>query len=318
MSNIKSTCNAWPYPRHSRFERMLRKAARRWFESHDYDTHARKPYMLARFDLWRQNIILDEVSEYIQGESEKNREQGTCYPLHKYLHHGLSSQAMLFNLVGPLIVRKDLEPLRDIFTESGIMWPGNNCRAEFEYDDRNMFNEVTGQPTSIDLVINDASGRPRIFIEGKLVERDFGSCSLYTSGDCNGMNPAKDPTRCYLDFIGRTYWKLMKRHGLLAGPILSDSTCIMANHYQFFRELLFSMQNGGSFVLFCDGRSPTFWLKKDDVEMGLMPLLLRLLPADVRGRVAIVTIAQVIRAIRQTARHDDWVAEFERKYGLDD
>ncbi len=65
---------------------------------------------------------------------------------------------MLFNLVGPLIVRNDLAPLRDAFAEAGISWPEGNPAATWEVTDRKIFGEDSGQPTSIDLVIAGVRG----------------------------------------------------------------------------------------------------------------------------------------------------------------
>jgi len=45
------------------------------------------------------------VAAYIEEEHAQREAQQQGFPLHKYTHHGLSSQAMLFNLVGSLIVR---------------------------------------------------------------------------------------------------------------------------------------------------------------------------------------------------------------------
>lgn len=58
---------------------------------------------------------------------------------------------MVFNLIGPLITRNDLHPLLDILKIKGIK--NYIKKAQFEYEDRNVFNEDTGQPTSIDLVL---------------------------------------------------------------------------------------------------------------------------------------------------------------------
>ena len=70
--------------------------------------------------------------------------------------------------------------------------------------------------------------------EAKLVEKEFGGCSAFAKGDCDGHNPAKDFNLCYLHHIGRRYWELMGKHGFLDGPLAKDSVCIMASYYQFF------------------------------------------------------------------------------------
>ncbi|MCC7352964.1 MAG: hypothetical protein IT330_04340, partial [Anaerolineae bacterium] len=98
----------WPYPRHRRFEETLREAASSWFEAKGFPVDDRYPFILADWADWPRNLLLPEVAFYIQKESAQAAAAGRPFPLHKYLHHGLSSQAMLFNLIGPLIVRNDL------------------------------------------------------------------------------------------------------------------------------------------------------------------------------------------------------------------
>lgn len=305
----------WSFPRHRDYERALRKTAASWFADKNLAVQRKYAYILARHDMWPQNIILPEVVQYIQDEKKSNEEQKKSYPLHKYLHHGLSSQAMLFNLVGPLIVRHDLEPLKIVFEHQGICWPVGKITAEFEFDDRSVFNETRGQPTSIDLLIRNESGTPKIFVEAKLVEKEFGGCSLFAGGDCDGSNPARDFPRCFLHHIGRRYWPLMEKHGFLDGPLSQDTTCIMTSYYQFFREVLLAFELGGSFVLLCDRRSPAFAHGDQDTQRGLFSFLVSLLPQPARDRVKSVALQDVIRAIHKTERHE-WIGEFEKKYGI--
>jgi POLQ-like helicase len=107
----RSLANTWPYPRHMAFEKQLRTAAQNWFKNKGYPVRPKMPYLLDSWDNWSRNIILPEVADYVKKErAERATIKG--FPLHKYIHHGLSSQAMLFNLIGPLIVRQDLNPLR--------------------------------------------------------------------------------------------------------------------------------------------------------------------------------------------------------------
>ena len=211
----KARARTWPYPRHREFEKELRKAASAWFNDRGFAVSTRYPYILADRKEWSQNIILPEVAQYIREEYARREAQRQGFPLHKYIHHGLSSQAMLFNLVGPLIVAKDLDPLRQAFTRQGIAWPEGEVSASFEYEDRAVFNEDTGQPTSIDLVLKDGNSQPRLFVEGKLVEKEFGGCSVFEAGDCDGRNPANDFSLCYLHHLGRRYWELLDKHGFL-------------------------------------------------------------------------------------------------------
>ncbi len=177
---------------------------------------------------------------------------------------------MLFNLVGPLIVRQDFDSLRVAFERQGIQWPEGNVTAEFEFDKRSVFNETQGQPTSIDLVLRNGTGKPKIFVEAKLVEKEFGGCSLFVGGDCDGRNPAADFSFCYLHHIGRHYWRLMEKHGFLNGPLGQNATCVMTTYYQFFREVLMAFELGGDFVLLCDRRSPTFTYGGNDAQRGIV------------------------------------------------
>jgi len=186
---------------------------RQWFGAKNYHTHPKMPYLLASWENWHQNIILPEVSEFILSCKRQAEEDGKPYPLHKYLHHGLSSQAMAFNLFGAMITRNDFEPLNALLHEKGILQK-NIYSAAFEYEDRTIFNETRGQPTSIDIVLYDKDEIPLVFIESKLVEKEFGGCSVFTAGDCPGMNPANNLSECYLHHIGRRYWSLMEKHGL--------------------------------------------------------------------------------------------------------
>ncbi len=48
---------------------------------------------------------------------------------------------MLFNLVGPLIVRQDFETLKIAFEHQGVPCPLGETTAEFELYDRSVFNE---------------------------------------------------------------------------------------------------------------------------------------------------------------------------------
>jgi hypothetical protein len=316
LSSSRRLAQSWPYPRHRRFEEELRAAAAAWFQERGYKTHPKYPYCLADLEAdWRKNLILPEVADFIVAERTRAQEAGSPFPLHKYAHHGLSSQAMAFNLVGPLIARGDLTPLRALLESRGLTL-SELAGAEFEFDDRGVFNEDSGQPTSVDLVLRDSGGSPRVFIEAKLVETEFGGCSVFWNGDCDGRNPATDMTQCYLHHIGRRYLTLMRDHGFFEGPLGVDTTCIMASYYQFFRELLFAVELGGSFVLLSDDRSPTFHTSGRDGARGLMPFLLGLVPEGLRGRVHSISIQQVVASIRESGGHDDWIGEFERKYGL--
>jgi POLQ-like helicase len=305
----------WPYPRHEVFEKNLRKSNAAWFAGRNYAVHKRMPYLLESWEDWPKNIILPEVSEYIQAVQTQRNELRIPFPLHKYIHHGLSSQAMLFNLVGPLVVQDNLIPLQHAFETAGITWPAGKATATFEVEDRKIFNEDTGQPTSIDLVIQGSKDERSLFIEAKLVEREFGGCSVFQAGDCDGRNPAQNFNRCYLHHIGRRYWILLKKFGFLSGLAGSSPICPLSLYYQFFREVIFAIESGGDFVLLYDQRNPSFYGGDPTGERGLMPFLLTFVPGEVRNRVHSITIQQVIEAYQQNGEYQ-WLTEFKSKYNL--
>ena len=312
--NSRRLARTWPFKRYKAFERELRDAAANWFAGKGLVTHAKMHYCLESHDGWPQNIICTDVAEYIRQEHERHLGKDS-FPLHKFLHHGLSSQAMVFNLVGPLIVRKDLEPLRAAIERAGMTWPIGKVTAGFEYDDRAVFNEDSGQPTSIDLVVSGETGR--IFIEAKLVEREFGGCSVFSGGDCDGRNPISyGLDGCYLHHIGREYWKRMDEFGFGETVFASGPICPFVNYYQFFREVLFSLKKGGCFLLLHDERNPAFLKVSESGESGLWPFLMESVPAERAADIGRITIQQLVNAIDESSRHHDWINEFKLKYGI--
>ncbi len=308
MENSRKLAKTWPYPRHREHENHLRIVATAWFDQKSFITHGKYRYILSNYEDWANNIILPEVAEYI-----RNRRQG--FPLHKYIHHGLSSQAKLFNLIGPLIIRNDLEPLRQTLVDKGIAVPDVLSSAEFEYEDRTIFNEDAGQPTSIDLVLYGNQKRPSLFIEAKLAEMEFGGCSVFASGDCDGRSPVKSFGLCYLHHIGRRYWSLMEKYGFLEGAIGRNATCIFSTYYQFFRELLLALECDGIFVLLSDERNPAFDCDGPQGRRGLMPFLYEMVPIMHQKRIASISIQEIVVQIEKSKGHE-WVGEFKKKYGL--
>ncbi len=257
---------------------------------------------------WPKNIIVPDVAQYVQ-----QRKPGL--PLHKYVHHGLSSQGMLLNLVGPLIVSNHLQPLTRALTAGGISLPKTVSTGVFEYEDRSIFNEDAGQPTSIDLVAYDYDRRPSVFIEAKWSEKEFGGCSVFAAGDCDGRNPEQDFSLCYLHHIGRKYWELMDRHGFLNGPIGQGVTCIFTAYYQFFREILLALELGGVLVLLRDERNPAFQCNGPRGRRGLIPFMFSMVPGRLHSRIASITIQSLVSCIRASGQHQ-WIDEFEIKYGM--
>ncbi|MEZ5358381.1 MAG: hypothetical protein R3F48_06075 [Candidatus Zixiibacteriota bacterium] len=311
----KQLAKSWPYRRYNEFERELRDAAAKWFSKNKYATNTRMPYCLKSHGDWPQNIICEEVANYIHQQSEENKGKDS-FPLHKYLHHGLSSQAMIFNLVGPLVVRDDLEPLRKVSENIGLPWPDGDIEASFEFDDRDVFNEDRRQPTSIDLAV--CGEKSRVFIEAKLKENEFGGCSVFSGGDCDGRNPVLyGRDGCYLHNIGRKYWELMAKFGFDKTALASGPICPFTNYYQFFRETLFALKKNGCFVLLHDERNPAFLRASEyGCEAGLWPFLTSFVPKEHAAKIGRVTIQQLVDKIEDSGRHHDWINEFKLKYGI--
>lgn len=222
---------------------------------------------------------------------------------------------MAFNLIGPLIVRNDFRALETILNAKGVLGATDIRGAVFEYEDREVFNEDTGQPTSIDIVLESASGRPCIFIESKFDEQEFGGCTVFAAGDCDGKNPIDDESTCLLHFIGRKYWDLMAKYGM-SDSIRHDRQCPFTVYYQFFREVMFALEKGGTFVLLSDARSPVFQCRSGVSEKGLMPFLTSLLPDEIRNRVVSLTTQELVSEIELLSLHQDWIYEFKKKYGM--
>jgi hypothetical protein len=315
MASSRNKAQTWPYPRHGQFRDRVEEAAAAWFAVRGCKVRPKTPYVLASRNNWPHNIISPEVVEYIRRVRAERASQGQGFALHRWVHHGLSSQALLFNLVGPLILHDDLAMLEEPFSSQVSPWPAGPVTARLEHENRAVFNENYGQPTSIDLVLQDEASRLFLFVECKFVETEFGGCSLFESGDCDGRNPTAHLDLCYLHYIGRRYWELLGEHGFLKGPIGREKTCILASHYQFFRCLLFALEHDSPFVLLSDERSPTFDCPGFQGRRGLLPFLRSLVPEALRSQVVSVSIQQVVAAIKKSGRHS-WVTEFERKYGL--
>lgn len=307
----------WPYKRRTDLEREMRSVAARYYRKNGLPVQKSRAFVLAEKEMWPRNIICPEVTDYIQEERERALSEKRPYPLHEYIHHGLSSQAILFNLIGPLIVRNNLEPLRSAFEAGGIPWPRGRTQAIFEMEDKSVFNEQTAQPTSIDLVIKNEERGGWLFVESKFTESGFGACTHLSSGDCEGKNPAADFSACYLHHIGRKYWALMKEYGFLDGPLATGPFCPLANYYQFFREVLFAIHYEGVFVLLHDERNSAFFATAEGrPDRGIYPLMVSLLPTNLKDKVKRITIQEVFAQIRKSPKHMDWADEFAHKYAM--
>lgn len=312
----RALANEWvsKLPKHESFKKNVREHASNWFNTnkdHEYSLHPKMPYCLEKQEDWKKNIILPEVSAYIDQKRKEKEAQNRFFPLHKYVHHGLSSQALVFNLIGPMIVRKNFQPLFNLLQKKNIILNQTVSEAEFEFEDSDIFNEKHGQPTSIDVVLMDKDDKPFIFIESKFTEQEFGGCSVFSSGDCNGKNPAGQLSDCYLHHIGRKYWDLMVEFGF-DKLIEKEKICVFVNYYQFFREVLFSLKKNGVFSLLYDERSPVFNYK----GKGLMPFLMEFVPDEHKNKITMISIQELVSEIEKSDKHTDWIGKFKLKYGI--
>ncbi len=291
------------------YRSRMEKAATAWIKGRELLT-GQAPYILKEHSLWPQNLLDPQFSEMILAERSLRASSGEGFPIHKYLHHALSSQAMLFNLMLPLMKEGDVDALSRGFEAAKIPWPGPGARARLEVEDRSLFNENAGQPTSFDMEISGPDGAP-LYIEAKLVEQEFGGCSLLEGGDCDGENPASDQEKCALVGMGRRYWERLEELGfdLSAGPI-----CPFGSYYQFYREVAYALTRGGHYVLLVHDQNPAFW--KDQGNRGLWPFLLKSVPEKHRHRLHRLTLQQLATALRQTGRHP-WIDEFSTRYALE-
>lgn len=292
------------------YQRNLRDAAKAWFERHCNEKVSNTGYSLASYSDWKKNIINDDVLAYIH--------ENNISPLHRSLHHGLSSQAMTFNLIGPLAVHNDLSPLRDVFDAINVKFP-QDCQIKFEYSDGGVFGE-RGQATSFDVAIIAPNDTPCVLFEVKLSESNFGGCSVFMKGECDGRNPiGPKPTHCRLTKLGRTYWEHVRKRDFHESTLFQGSICPFANFYQFFREVLFVLQEDNrTFVLLYDERNPAYINNSNhgESDRGLWPFLCESIPKSMQSRVVKLSIQDLVLSIEKSGRHDVWLKEFKDKYGL--
>jgi POLQ-like helicase len=305
-----------PYSSHAAFVQAVRRSTAAHFAARGLAVREDKDHVLSRSSAWRENLLLPEVCTYIDAEVEAGRAgRRSRFTLNGQKHYGTSSQALLFNLVGPLIVRRDLEPLRVACAGAGIPWP-DGASATFEVENPEIFNERHGQPTSIDLVVRGATPGPAdLYVEAKFTEAKFGGCSVLARGQCetHGESPLGDLSQCYLHHIDHRYWQQLEAYGLIDETQRAAPDCMLGVQYQFYRELLFALASGGVFVLLYDARNPIFM----GTGHSLLPTLIAQVPPRLHERVKALSIQQVVAAIRASGRHDDWIGEFAEKYGLD-
>ncbi len=304
-----------PYLSHAAFLQAVRQATAAHFAARGLATREDHPHVLANSGAWRENLLLPQVRAYIDAEVEAGKSgRRSRFALNGQKHYGTSSQALLFNLVGPLIARGDLEPLRAACAAAGVPWPAG-ASAALEVENPEIFNERHGQPTSIDLVVRGATpGTADLYIEAKFTETKFGGCAMLTRGQCetHGLSPLGDLSQCYLHRVGHRYWEQLEAHGLIDDVRREAPSCMLGVQYQFYRELLFALASGGVFVLLHDARSPIFI----GAPRSLLPALIAQVPERWHERIRALSLQQVVAAIVASGRHDDWVGDFAKKYGL--
>ena len=304
-----------PLEHSKKWEVDLQRRLAKYFSHKKYQVFPTKGYILRHRSDWPKNIILDKVSDYIKKQKDKRHKNGQPFPLHKWIHHGLSSQAFLFNLLGPLVADKQWHILDEILHQAGIQLSTSITSAEFEVEDRKVFNELRGQPTSIDLCLY-AGDLEKVFVEFKFTEKNFGGCSVFNDGDCDGRNPANDFNLCYLhnnEKCKYKYWELMQKHSLLTKQMKRDSQCPFSTLYQLYRLILFALEKNGHFLLIYDERNPSFLVERDNIKRGLFNRVYQSLPKNIQTKCHTLSV-QSILPILQKHRELDWVNDLKEKY----
>lgn len=289
--------------------KQLQKQTAAYFTNRGYRV-AKSRYILANRDNWRYNIILPEVANYVEEEKLSRENTSIAFPLHKWIHHGLSSQACLLNLLGDFVINKKYSTLEDIISlaEPPLALNGNIVSAELEYEDRSIFSEDRGQPTSVDLYLKTDRDEGAI-IEFKFTESEFGTCSVYENGECDGSNPKGKLDSCYLHQLGRKYMKLMENHNLLN----DTEYCPFTEFYQAYRLLLIALEHNGRFLLIHDERNPAFLTDVNGIERGRYIRFKQLLPKDKLDKLHILSIQRIVGYLQEEQKCS-WLEEFKEKY----
>jgi len=304
--------DTWPFPRGKEWEMDLARNLSGYFKKMGYPVSQRYPFVLARRADWHKNIILARVWKYIEEERRQRRRNRAPFALHRWLHHGLSSQAFLFNLLGPLVVDKQWSIFDDILNQTGITLSSHITGATFELEDRKVFNERQGQPTSIDLCLWTGHVE-KVFIEFKFTEKTFGGCSVFRSGDCDGINPSGDFDLCYLHRIDRKYWQLIKKHSLLTATVRNSFQCPFSELYQLYRLILFTLEKDCHFLLLYDERNPCFLVNSHNIKRGLFNLVYQSLPKYAQSRCHALSVQSILPILKKQSTLD-WTNELEDKY----
>ena len=303
--------NAWPYQRRSEWVAEQRRTVATYFRERGVAV-GRQDYILKDRDAWEHNLVDPGLRAWLIDLQQKRQASRGTFPIHKWIHHGLSSQALLVNLLGPALRAHRLDLLDIVFRDAGLQLAGEVTEVELEKEDRLVFNERQGQPTSLDLACR-TSADENVFVEFKFTEPEFGGCSLFSEGDCDGANPASDHTTCYLHHIGRRYWDAMDRHGLTP-TLLASPMCPLVYLYQVYREVLFALEKGGRFLLIYDARNSAFVSTGPRGVRGIWARFLDTLPAQVRAITASITIQRIAEVLEE--RGCEWIGALRAKHGI--
>jgi len=282
-------------PRRADWLPALRAQVAAYFAEKGLPVRSTAPYILAGGkQRWPLNIIDPEVVAMIRTIMAERP-----FPLHRWVQHGLSSQALLFNLIGPVLLARRWDVFDAVLGSAGIPLSGRVIDARLEEEDSSIFNEGPGQPTSVDLYLQTDQG-DTVCAEFKFTEHGFGGCSVFERGDCDGRNPAGDFGLCYLHGIGRAYWLLMQKHGLITDSLEVSSICPFVTLYQAYRILIFALERGGHFLLIHDERNPSFAWTSTSMHRGAFALFCELLPTSAQRRCHRITTQKVVEILETT------------------
>lgn len=278
---------------------VVKASTAAWFSSRRIPVHAKWPHVLRSKDEWHRNIIDPDVAAHLAST-----------PLHKSVHYGTSSQALLFNLVGAMLlpgVDGGLEPLRQALRKHTIPWPVGSVNALLEYQDRRVMNETCLSPTSVDLAIRSReTPEAGLYIECKFTETGFGGCSN-ARDECGLAHPMDGGVTCYYTEQGIGYWDALERLGFY-DTLPRGGGCPLRRDYQFYRMVLFAVLQRGRFVLLYDERNRRIAAHLDRLRETVPPAC--------QEAIGALTVQDVLEECGKWQAHTSWLPFFREKYGL--
>ncbi len=278
---------------------VVKASTAAWFASRRIPVGGKWPHVLRSRDEWRRNIIDPAVAAHLAST-----------PLHARVHYGTSSQALLFNLVGPMLlpgVDGGLEPLRQALRKRNIPWPVGSVNALLEYQDRQVMKESKRSPTSVDLAIRSSDTREAgLYIECKFTETGFGRCSRKKEL-CRAADPMDGGVTCYYTEKGIGYWDALERLGFY-DTLPRRAGCPLRRDYQFYRMVLFAVLQRGRFVLLYDERNRGIAAHLDRLRETVPPAC--------QEAIGALTVQDVLEECGKWEAHTSWLPLFREKYGL--